>query len=146
MTTRVSLSQAKNFWKLTTLMLGWKMLGWKNVFSSKLIHLLTLSFPDHQIYQYIKWIFKKGWFLVLFDKIFRKPTSVAYFHSFLVKELDFQFRISEFYHSWKLPDWYSEFQIISGSFLEWWNFQILHWKLDSLTKNKWKNTLYVKIR
>ena len=31
-----------------------------------------------------------------------------------------------------------KFQKTSGSFQEWWNFEILYWKSSSLTKNEWK--------
>ena len=38
-----------------------------------------------------------------------------------------------------IPGQYPEFQESSGSFQEWCNFQILYWKLSSLTKNEWKS-------
>ena len=37
-----------------------------------------------------------------------------------------------------IPGQYPEFQEISGSFQEWCNFQILHWKSSSLTKIEWE--------
>ena len=60
------------------------------------------------------------------------------FHSILVKDLDFQCKIWKLNHYWKFPGQYPEFQEISESFQEWFNFQIQHWKSSSLTKIEWE--------
>ena len=44
----------------------------------------------------------------------------------------------EISQNWPIPGQYPEFQEISGSFQEWSNFKILHWKSSSLTKIEWE--------
>ena len=45
----------------------------------------------------------------------------------------------EISQNWPIPGQYPEFQEISGSFQDWCNFQILHWKSSSLTKIEWES-------
>ncbi len=52
--------------------------------------------------------------------------------------LNFALTIKKCHVQMPIPGQYPEFQETSGSFQEWWNFEILYWKSSSLTENEWK--------